>query len=346
MTASSQAAGLTSAIAMLALAPHALAQAPVEAFYKGRDIQVVIGAGVGGSYGLYAQVAARHLRKHIPGQPNLILQSMPGAGGNVALNYSYNVAPKDGTVMHLVHAEVLFETLLTAGVKFDAQGYQYIGRLADADAIVLASKASGVRSLDDARKRQATFGATGFANVYALSAMMLNRTTGTRFRIIAGYKGSAEISVALLRGEVDSTGLTVSTAHNNYGQQLKVGDLAPVYAVASKRLAAYPDVPAMTEFGDVADKILVAIYASTATIGRSLAFPPGVPADRLAALRAAFVRMLEDAEFKADLAKSNSPIDPMTGEALGAYVAQVMKAPPADIEAARRLHKQLLAANK
>ena len=116
------------------------------------------------------------MKKHIPGQPNLIMQSMPGAGGNVALNYSFGVAPKDGSLMHLIHAEVLYETLLTPGVKFNAGDYHYIGRLADADAITLATKASGVRSLDDAKKREVTLGATGFANVFALGPLMMNRS--------------------------------------------------------------------------------------------------------------------------------------------------------------------------
>ena len=317
-----------------------------EEFYKGKDVRILIGADVGGGYGLYAQLAARHLRKHIPGQPNLILQSMPGAGGNVALNYSYNVAPKDGSLLHLVHAEVLSETLLTEGVKFNAQGYQYIGRIADADAVVLSTKASGTRTLEDARKRETTVGVTGFANVFALSALMLNRTTGTKFKIIAGYKGSADISLALLRGEVDSSGMTLTAAITTHGDKVKSGDLLPVVVVASKRLAFYPDVPAITEFGSAADKILMEIYASSGTIGRALAFPPGVPADRVAALRGAFARMLDDAEFKAEAPKSGTPINPITGEALGAYIAQVMKSPSTDVDAARRLHKELLAGNK
>ncbi len=150
----------------------------------------------------------------------------------------------------------------------------------------------------------------------------------------------------MLRGEVDSTGTSLGSALATLGDKLKSGDILPIFAVASKRLAPYPEMPAMTEFGNAADKILMEIYASAGTIGRSLAFPPGVPADRLAAVRGAFARRIEDAEFKADLARSDMPLAPMTGEALGAYVAQVMKAPAADIEAARRLHKELFASNK
>lgn len=335
----------TFAVAALSIAtlPQAWAQSPAEAFYKGRDVQILIGAGVGGTYGLYAQLTGRHLRKYIPGQPNLILQSMPGAGGNVGLNYSYSIAPKDGSLMHLVHAEVLLETLLTAGVKFNAQNYQYIGRIADADSIALATKASGVRSLDDVKKREMTMGATGFANVFALGPLMLNRLAGTKFRIIAGYKGTSDIHLAMQRGELDGAGMTMANALTIHGDKLKGGELVPVFAIASKRLPEYPNIPAMTEFGNAADKTLMEIYASAGTIGRALAFPPGVPVDRVQAVRAAFAKMLEDADFKAEVLKANIPVLPMSGEDLAASVTAIMKTPAAQIEAARKLHLELLA---
>ncbi len=330
-----------------ALSVHAAsAQPAVEAFYKGRDVQIIIGAGVGGTYGLYTQLAARHLRRHIPGQPNLILQSMPGAGGNVALNYSYVVAPKDGSVMHLVHAEVLYETLLSESVKFNAANYQYIGRIADGDGLVLSTKASAIRTLDDAKKREVTLGVTGFANIFALGPLMLNRGAGTRFKIIAGYKGASDISLAMQRGELDGSGMTLANAMTSHADKLASGEFVPLFAVSSKRLAAYPQVPTMTEFGAAADKTLMEIYASTGTIGRALAFPPGVPADRVAALRVAFDKMLEDPDFKAETTKSKIPVVPLKGEAVAAYVAGVMKTSPEQIAAARKLHQELLSAKK
>jgi tripartite-type tricarboxylate transporter receptor subunit TctC len=152
----------------------------VEDFYKGKDIRVLIGADVGGTYGLYAQLAARHMRQYIPGQPNLIVQYMPGAGGNVGLNYSHGVAPKDGSLMHLVHAEVLFETLLTNGVKFNARDYNWIGRFADADGLSLVTKKSGAKTLDDAKRREVTTGVTGVNNVFALAPLLLMSRPCTR----------------------------------------------------------------------------------------------------------------------------------------------------------------------
>jgi tripartite-type tricarboxylate transporter receptor subunit TctC len=188
--------------ATLGFAPAGKAQPP-EQFYTGKDVRVLIGAGVGGTYSLYAQLAARHMRQYIPGKPNVVMQAMPGAGGLVGLNYSFNIAPKDGTLMHLVHAEVLYESLLNKDAKFNAQDYQWIGRFADADSVVLMTRRSAIRTLEDASKREVTLGATGISNVYALGPLMLNRLSKTRFKIIGGYPGQADISLAMERGEVD-----------------------------------------------------------------------------------------------------------------------------------------------
>lgn len=320
--------------------PAAQAQSP-EAFYAGKDIRVLIGAGVGGTYGLYAQLAARHMRQYIPGQPNLVMQSMPGAGGLIGLNYSYNVAPKDGTLMHLVHAEVLYETLLTKEAKFNAQNYLWIGRFADADSLALVTKKAGVSSLDDVRKREITMGATGGANIFALGPIMLNRLTGTKFKIIGGYKGTSDIYIAMERGELDGAGMTLANAVSLHSDKLKNGELKPLFAISAKRFSEYPDVPAMTEFGSGADKTLLEIYASTGTIGRALAFPPGTPGDRLAAMRTAFQKMLDDSVFQAEVKKANVLISPMSGEQLSAEIERIMKTPPDQVAAARALHEEL-----
>ncbi len=317
------------------------AQTP-EAFYAGKDVRILIGAGVGGTYSLYAQLAARHMRQYIPGRPTLIVQSMPGAGGLIGLNYSYAIAPKDGTLMHLVHAEALYETLLTKDVKFNAQHYQWIGRFADADSIALSTRQSGVGSLEDAKARDVTMGATGGANIFALGPIMLNRLIGTRFKIIGGYKGTSDIYIAMERGEVDGAGMTLANALSLHADKLKNGDLKPVFAISAKRLPDYPDVPAMTEFGTGTEKALLEIYASTGTIGRALAFPPGTPADRLEIMREAFQKTLADPAFQAEVVKANILITPMSGAELALEIDRIMKTPADQIAAARALHEDLI----
>ena len=332
---------VAASIAIICAGAAASAQS-VEDFYRGKDIRLLVGADVGGTYGLYAQLAARHMRQHIPGQPNVIMQNMPGAGGNVALNWSYNIAPKDGTVLHLVHAEVLFETLLTNGVKFDAQHYQWIGRFADADALMLATKKSGARTLEDARRREVTLGATGVTNIFALAPLMLNRLSHTKFRIIGGYKGASDIYIAMERGEVDGAGVTFANVAALHADKLKNGDLAPLFVIAPKRMADFPDAPAVTEFGGGDEKTLLEIYASSGGIGRALAFPPGVPQDRVAAMRAAFQKTLADPAFEAEAKKANIPLAPLSGPDISAFVASIMNSPRAQIDAARKLHEELI----
>jgi tripartite-type tricarboxylate transporter receptor subunit TctC len=332
------------ATALAATVASATAQAQsVADFYKGKDIRVLIGAGVGGTYGFYAMLAARHMRKHIPGNPSLTLQSMPGAGGITGLNHSYNVAPKDGTLMHLVHAEVLFETLLSPNVKFNAKDYQYIGRFADADFVGVVSKGSNVKSLDEARKRQVTFGATGRRSVTALGPLMFNRIAGTQFKVIAGYKGTQDIDIALDRREVDGVALSWAAVTTVYRQRYENGDIVPIFAVADGRIKELPNVPSVTEFGrDENEKTFLGIYTSSGTIGRSLVFPPGVPADRVAALREAYEKTIHDPEFLAEVKSKNILFAPMSGPDLQAYVNKYMAMPAPRVEAARKIYAELL----
>jgi tripartite-type tricarboxylate transporter receptor subunit TctC len=259
-------------------------------------------------------LAARHMRKHIPGQPTLTLQTMPGAGGITGLNHSYNVAPKDGTLMHLVHAEVLFETLLSPNVKFNAKDYNYIGRFADADFVGVVSKGSNVKSLDEARKSPVT-SATGRRSVGA-QPLMFNRIAGPQFKVIASAKapGHRHRSTAAGRRRRAELG------HSHRLREAK-REIIPIFAVADGRIKELPKVPAVTEFGrDDNEKAFLGIYTSSGTIGRALAFPPGVPADRVAALREAYEKTIRDPEFLAEVKAKHIVFAPMSGPDLQSYV--------------------------
>jgi tripartite-type tricarboxylate transporter receptor subunit TctC len=339
----SRQAKLAAAVLAALVASDAARAQSVAQFYEGKDIRVLIGAGVGGTYHLYAMLAARHMRKHIPGQPSMTLMTLPGAGGITAMNHSYNVAPKDGTLVHLIHAEVLFETLLSPGVKFNAKDYHYIGRFADADFAGVVSKQSGVKTLDDARKKTVTFGSTGRRSVTFLGPAMFNRTAGTQFKMIAGYKGTSDIDIALERGEVDGVALSWAAVTSVHGQKYANGDIVPVFAVADGRMKPIPNVPAITEFGrDDNEKTFIGIYTSSGTIGRALAFPPGVPADRVAALREAYDKTIRDPEFLAEVKSKGILFDPMSGADLQAYVDKYMKTPADRVEAAKKIYADLL----
>lgn len=302
-----------SVMTALTAAPAARAETVAE-FFKDKTIRIVIGTGMGGSYGVYAQLVARHLGRFMPGAPTLIVQSMPGAGGLVALNYLAQKAPRDGTTISVIHVTLVQESMFNPKAQYDAAEFQWIGRLASITFLGVASKKSGIKSLDDARKREVIVGAPGPNNVPAQSPLVLNKIAGTKFKVVTGYKGMGEAFIALERGEVEFAVPTEATLAAFHLAKLKSGELVPIFAQAGSRLKDYPDVPILLEFGKTeVEKAFLGIFTLTAEIGRSLATPPGVPKERIDAMRAAFDKMVADAAFRADLAKTRVQLDPKGG---------------------------------
>lgn len=336
---------MTGAVVALVMAAPSIANAQsVEEFYKGRDVKIVIGAGLGGSYGLYSQLAAKHIGKFIPGNPTVVVESMPGAGGLKALNYTYEAAPKDGSVLTIAHAEVLFETLLGEKTRFNAQEYNWIGRLSDVEFVIVTSKKSGIVSLDDAKKKEVAAAATGLRSVTAIGPELFNRFAGTKFKIIAGYDGTSKAFLSIEQGETDAIATSWPTLRIIHGEKLDAGELVPVGAVSTERLPPLPDVPAITEFAtDDTARTFLKIYGSGGFIGRSLAAPPGVPEDRVQALREAYQKMIEDPEFLAEIKERSILFSPMSGGELQSRIDEVMATPKDQVEAAKALFKQILA---
>ena len=331
------------AVAGSAFGPGTAAADPVADFYKGRTITIMIGSGFGGSYGLYSQLAARHIGKHIPGNPTVIVQSMPGAAGLKEIAYTYNAAPKDGSVIDLTHQEVLQESILNEKARFDVRKFNWLGRFVDVDYIAVVTARSGVKSIDDARKKQIVAGATGARGASAIGPELFNRIAGTKFKVVAGYKGTDEMFLAQEKGEVDMVTATWVIVRAAHAEAFNSGKLIPLCAMALERIPDLPKVPTITEFGtDPAEKTFVRIWAAGGTVGRSLATPPGVPADRVKALRAAFDRMLEDPAFKEDVEKRRTPFNPMSGEKLAARIEKVAKLSPGEMASARKLYAELL----
>ena len=314
----------------------------VAEFYKDKTVRIVIGTSMGGSYGVYAQLVARHLGRLLPGSPTVIVQSMPGAGGLVALNYLAQKAPRDGTTLSVIHVTLVQEGLFNPRAQYDAGEFQWIGRLASITFLGVASKKSGIKSLDDARKREVIVGAPGRNNVPAQSPRVMNKVAGTKFKVVSGYKGMGEVFIALERGEVELAVPTEATLAAFHQVKLKNGDLVPIFAQAGKRLKNYPNVPILLEFGKTeAEKAFLKVFTLTAEIGRSLATTRDVPKDRLDALRTAFDKMVVDPEFKADLAKSRVPLDTEGGAAMQEMVADAVKMSPQTREQARMFYNEL-----
>ena len=330
-------------IAALLSPATAVAQAN-EDFYAGKTVRIIIGTTTAGEYGLYAQLMAQHIGKHIPGKPTVIVQSILGGGGLVALNHMAKVAPQDGTVLSSPHINIVQDGLLNPRVQFDPAGFQWIGRVVTALQVGVATSRSNVRSLEDAKKRELVAGASGVNNPTGLNPRILNAVAGTRFKIVTGYKGTGDTKLAWERGEIDVMTVSWDFITGRYGDQLKSGLIHPLYIYGMKRPPELAAVPSMTEFGrNDAERAFLQIYSIGTEIGRALAFPPGVPAERVAIWRAAFTKMLADPDFKQAVAKGSIRIDPLDGATLAARIAAVVALPKDTIAQAATFYERLLA---
>jgi tripartite-type tricarboxylate transporter receptor subunit TctC len=315
---------------------------PVADFYRGKTVRLIIGYGSGGSYDFYGRLAAEFLGRHIPGNPTIVPVNMPGAGGFKAIEYLYKVAPQDGTHLGSTAQQLAMTVLVDEKWGIDPTRFKYLGRLTSMIDIAVALPKSGITSFEDARKREVTVGAGQSTSTSAIYARALNAYAGSRFKIITGYSGTAEIQLAVDRGEVEVNGgeslPTIVVHHPDWVQQQ--GKAVFLYQNGLKRASQLPKVPTMTELvtSDEGRQVM-RVLAGTAEVGRSILTTPGVPKERLAALRAAFQSMLADPEFRAAVSKRSVMLDAATGEALDTVTTQTMGLPKPTIEALRKLLK-------
>jgi tripartite-type tricarboxylate transporter receptor subunit TctC len=329
-------------LAALVLAGLSPAQAqkpdPVADFYRGKTVRVVVGYGPGGSYDLYGRLAAEFLGRHIPGNPTVVTVNMPGAGGFKAVDYLYRVAPQDGTYLGSVAQQLAMNVLVDDKMGIDATRFNYLGRLVSMVDVAVALPKSGITSFADARKREITVGAGQATSTSAIYARALNAYAGSRFKIITGYSGTTEIQLAVERGEVDVNGgeslPTIIVQHPDWLQ----GKAVLLYQNGLKRFAQLPQVPTMTELVTTDEgRMVMNVLAGTAEVGRAILTTPGVPADRLAALRTAFQAMLKDPQFVAATQKRQLMVDGAPGEQVDTVARDTMKLPKDIVEALRRV---------
>jgi len=322
--------------ALVGLATEASAQTP-EQFYAGKTIDFVIGYPPGGSNDTFGRLLARHLGKHIPGKPNLVPKNQPGAGSFLAVNTVFNVSPKDGTVIGIGAPTMpLDEKLGTQGVRFKTAELNWIGRVDSLVNIVFMWKTSPVKTFADARKLQSTLSGTGVGSTVSIYPTVMNNVFGTKFKLVMGYKGSNEAMLAVERGEVEghSTSWTaLKVAHPDWIRDKAVSILVQF---ALTRHAELPDISTAVDLArnDEERAILSAIMNAT-EVGTAFFTTPGVPADRLTALRRAFDATMKDPELLAEAQRINVGVSPMAGEDLQRLVAEVSKLPPALLDKVR-----------
>jgi len=304
-------------------------------FYAGKTINLIISTNSGGGLDTNARVIARHLPNHIPGKPLIVPMNMPGAGALRAANFLYNVAPKDGTTLGtLIPAFVLAQVVGRSGVQYDAAKFGWIGSTSSSNDGIYAWSSSGVKSIDDAFHREILMGATGAGSYSTLYPTVLNNVIGTRFKVVPGYGDVGNVNIAMQRGEVEGrAGGNLSTIRATNPQWFSDRLITLLVQIGVKRDRQFPDVPLMIELGKTHEQREVfRLFSTDVVIGRALAAPPGMPAERLALLRKAFEDMLADPEFLKEEAAVRLEVEPMSGAEVQKYVDGMVHT-PADIVA-------------
>jgi tripartite-type tricarboxylate transporter receptor subunit TctC len=306
----------------------------VEQFYKGKTMTILIGHPPGGSYDLYARLAADHMRRFIPGNPNIIVQSKPGGGSAVATAYLYELAPKDGTMLGLFAETIPATQVLEPSIgKWKMQEMTYIGSFSGVNAAFVRRKDSAAKTVEDMRKIPMNVGCSGRTSQSYQSPAMLKNLAGFKFKIICGYPGSAEYVLAMEKGEVDMVSSAWNQWTSAHPQKIKDGEFIPVIQSGLKRHKDLPNIPLMQELvSDPKLKQAFEFASAGAAIGRALIAPPKVPKDRIDALRAAFDKVVKDPEFLADAKKRHAEIDPSPGSEVQEASLAIVNAPKDIIE--------------
>jgi tripartite-type tricarboxylate transporter receptor subunit TctC len=323
-------------IAALGLAFPAKAD-PVEDFYRNRTVAVVIGYSVGGGYDTYARVLARHMGRHIPGNPTLVPQNMPGAGSLKAANYLAGVAPKDGSTFGIVGRGLAMEPLL-GGANFDAVKLTWVGSITNETSVCGAWHLSPVKKWDDIFAAEFKVGGNGSGSDPDVFALVMRNIFGARIKLITGYPGSSDINLAIERGEIEGRcGWSLSSLKSRNPTWLSEKKFNLLVQFALAKSPELPDVPLIMDLTTSPEqRQILRLILARQVMGRPFLAPPGVPAERKEALRRAFDATMRDPEFLADAEKADLEVNPVAGEAIDALLAELYQTPKAVADKAAR----------
>jgi tripartite-type tricarboxylate transporter receptor subunit TctC len=316
------------------LALPARAQTPAE-FYKGKTIRMLIPAAVGDSYDTEGRLIARFLANFIPGNPTIVAENMPGASGRNVASYMYNVAPKDGSVIALVQQSIpLAQAMRETGINFDAAKFNWIGTPSAPISVLAVWHSAGVKTIEEAKRKEVTIGSTSTAGNNFVYPKLVKELIGAKFKIITGYPGGAPIDLAMERGEVQGRG---SNPWNNYKlahpSWISEGKLIALVQMSRNRHPELPNVPRLLDLAPNEDaRKIFELMSVGADIGRPMLTAPGVPADRVKALREAFAKTMADPAFREEAAKRDVEVDPTLGEDLQALVEKMLQTDPKTID--------------
>jgi tripartite-type tricarboxylate transporter receptor subunit TctC len=332
---------LIGGLALLAAASPSQAQDAVEQFFRGKVITIYVGSSAGGGYDTYGRLVARHIGRHIPGQPSLVVQNMPGAGSNKAAGYLYAVAPKDGTAIGAIFPGAILQPLLgDALVQHEPNKFNYLGS-ANSDVYhCFARSDAPVKSFRDVLQKQMIVGASNEGGTTRDLPAMMNNLAGAKFRIVTGYAGSKEIGLAVERNEVHGacgigwTGFT--TLYASWFERKLVTILLQLSVKGHPELNKM-GVPLATEFARTAeDRQAMELVLSQGLFGRPYVLPPGVPPERVAALRRAFDAAMADPALLSDAKKANLDLEAFAGGDLQTKIAELYALPKSIVDRAKQ----------
>jgi tripartite-type tricarboxylate transporter receptor subunit TctC len=320
----------------LALALSVAMSLPAEAqdatdFFKGRTISILVGAGAGGSFVPYAQLLADHMKSHIPGQPSIIVKTMGGQGGGLDTAIQMqNTASRDGLTWGMTQQTIVMAQVINPQfAKYDARTWNWLGNMAQIPNMLAVWHTAKAQSVEAAKQHETIVGATGPSSPTYIMPSFLNRFAGTKFKIVTGYKGTADLNLAMQRGEIEVRGGSWVSVELQAPQFIKEKTLKPIVFASIGRDPGNKDVPTLTELvTDPKAKQAADFISSESAFGRAFFLPPGVPADRVALLRKAFEAALKDPALIEDAKKKRLPLDPTDYKALTAITAKVIATPP------------------
>lgn len=327
---------IVSGLALAAAAAPASAQSVAE-FYRGKNITVIVGYTAGGGYDIYARALSRHMGRHLPGNPNFVVQNLTGAGSLNAANNIYNVAAKDGTVFGTFARGLAMEPLIgTARVQYDATKFTWIGSGTNEISVCATWHTSPVKSWKDMLSKPFAVGGEGAGSDPDTYSALVRNVFGAKLKLVTGYHGTTDLILAIERGEIDGRcGWSWSSIKSTRPHWIPERKLNYIAHMSDTKAPELPQVPTLSEFANERQKQVLRLVTSRQTMGRPFAAPPGVPADRAQALRRAFDATLRDPAFLAEAEKLKLEVNPVSGEDVERLVRDLYASPKDVIEETR-----------
>jgi tripartite-type tricarboxylate transporter receptor subunit TctC len=315
-------------VAVISLVLFAKPATAQESYYKGKTVRIIVGASAGGGYDTYSRTIARHIGKHIPGNPTFVVDNMPGAGFLISANYMYKIAKPDGlTIGHFIGGLFLQQLLEKPGIEFDARRFEYIGVPTQDNYALGISKAIGITSMDQwlSSKTVVKLGGVGVGSATDDIPKVLAATIGLPMQLVTGFKGTADVRLAFNSGEVQGVCNSLESFRATWRNELDSGNLVIVLQTVAKRHPEFPNVPLAIEYAktDEAKRLINALVHSVGPTARPYVLPPKTPKEQVVTLRNAFMETMKDPEFLAEAAKAKLDINPLDGAELERDVREV-----------------------